>query len=102
MLNLQLKVRPETAERLQKILGYTQDQETFAENIIAYQIAEMKKGNLNIRIDLKQFEEKYQMDTGTFYSEFVQGKLDDTEDYIVWAGLYEMLKKNEIRLQELV
>ncbi len=102
MLNLQLKVPAETARRLKKVLEYTQNQETFAENIIAYQIAEMKKGNLNMRLDLKQFEEKYQMNSEIFYREFVQGKLEDTEDYMVWAGLYEMLEKNKTRLQELV
>jgi len=44
MLNLQLKLRPETEQRLKRILGYTHDQETFVKNIIAYQIAELKKG----------------------------------------------------------
>jgi hypothetical protein len=46
MLNLQLKLRPEIAQRLEKILGYTHDQESFVQNIIAYQITELKKGNL--------------------------------------------------------
>jgi len=101
MLNLQLKLRPETEQRLKRILGYTHDQETFVKNIIAYQIAELKKGNLNIRLDLKQFEEKYQMNTEAFYQNFEQGKLEDSEDYMIWAGLYEILAKNTTRLQEL-
>ena len=101
MLNLQLKLRPETEQRLKRILGYTHDQEMFAQNIIAYQIAELKRGNLNIRPDLKQFEEKYQMNTDAFYRQFEQGKLEDSEDYMIWAGLYEMLEKNATRLQEI-
>jgi hypothetical protein len=101
MLNLQLKLRPETAQRLEKILGYTHDQESFVQNIIAYQITELKKGNLNIRLDLKNFEEKYQMDTEAFYRKFEQGKLEDSEDNMIWAGLYEMLEKNTTRLREL-
>jgi len=101
MLNLQLKLRPETEQRLKRILGYTHDQEMFAQNIIAYQIAELKRGNLNIRLDLKQFEEKYQMNTDAFYRQFEQGKLEDSEDYMIWAGLYEMLENNATRLQEI-
>jgi len=101
MINLQLKLRPETAQRLKKILGDAHDQEMFAQNIIAYQIAELKKGNLNIRLDLKQFEEKYQMSTETFYDQFEQGKIEDSEDNMIWAGLCEMLEKNTTRLREL-
>jgi len=76
------------------------DPETFAQNIIAYQIAELKRGILNLRLDLKGFE-KYQLSTDDFYRQFGQGATDDREDYVVWAGLYEMLHRDEERLQEL-
>ena len=101
MLNLQLEIQPQTEQRLKRILAFTHDQEVFAQNIIAYQIAELKKGILNIRLDLKQFEEQYQLDSDIFYQQFEQGQLEDSEDYLLWAGLYEMLHKNTARLQEL-
>jgi hypothetical protein len=41
------------------------------------------------------------MSSESFYKRFSQGKLDDRSDYIQWAGLYEMLNKNEKRLQGL-
>ena len=80
---------------------HIQDEETFAQNIIAYQIAELQKGVLNIRLDLEQFEDKYQQSSKEFYQQFEQGKIDDREDFILWAGLYEMLQDSEHRLQEL-
>lgn len=101
MLNLQLQIQPQTEHRLKRILAFTHDQEVFAQNIIAYQIAELKKGILNIRLDLKQFEEQYQLDSEIFYQQFEEGQLEDSEDYLLWAGLYEMLHKNTARLQEL-
>ena len=101
MLNLQLHVRPHTEQQLKKILMATQDQERFAQNIIAYHIAELQKGILNIRLDLKQFEEQHQLSTETFYQRFQEGNLGDNEDAMIWAGLYEMLQMNEQRLQEL-
>ena len=100
MLDLRLDVRPNTAQRLKKVIELAPDSETFAQNIIAYQIAELKHGR-NLRLDLMGFEEKYQLSTPDFYSEFSQGKTDDREDYMVWAGLYEMLNKNEEQLQGL-
>ena len=41
MLDLRLDVRPNTAQRLKKVLELAPDSETFAQNIIAYQIAEL-------------------------------------------------------------
>ena len=101
MLDIHLDVQPQTAQRLRKMLAFYPDQETFAQNIIAYQIAELKKGVLNLRLDLRQLEEKYQLSTQDFYQQFSQGVMDDSEDFIVWAGLYEMLRENEKRLQGL-
>ncbi len=99
MLNLQLDVQPQTAKRLRQILDLHPDQEAFAQSIIAYQIAELKYGILNLRLDLDQYEEKYQSTSEDFYQQFAQGNTDDREDYIVWAGLCEMLLENEERLQ---
>jgi len=101
MLHLELDIQPQTATRLKKILASAPDEEAFAQNVIAYQVAELHKGLLNIRIDLKQFEERYQQSTADFYQQFEDGQTDDSEDSILWAGLYEMLQDNELQLQDL-
>lgn len=54
--------------------------------------------DFHLQFDLKRYEQKYQLATEDFYRQFSQGATDDREDYIVWAGLYEMLCKNEERL----
>jgi len=102
MLHLELNIQPQTAQRLKKILASAPNEETFARNVIAYQIAELRKGMLNIRMDLKQFEDKYQQSTADFYRQFEQGEMDDSEDALLWAGLYEMLQDNERKIQDLV
>ncbi|XOF34256.1 MAG: hypothetical protein ACL93V_02880 [Candidatus Electrothrix sp. YB6] len=101
MFNLQLQLDPKTEQRLKTILAHTENEETFAQNIIAYQISEMQKSLLNIRLDLKSFEEKYNQSTETFYQQYEQGLTEDSEDAMLWAGLYEMLRDNERRLREL-
>jgi hypothetical protein len=101
MLNLQLHIQPQTEKKLKKILTYAQDEEMFAQNIIVYQIRELQKGILNLRVDMKEFEEKYQMSSEEFYKQFSQGISGDNEDFIVWSGIYEMLRENEMKLREL-
>ena len=65
------------------------------------QIAELRKGIVNIRLDLKQFEDTYGQSSEDFYRQFERGQTEDTEDMMRWAGLVEMLQENERRLQEL-
>ena len=101
MLNFNLNVQPKTAKRLKKALEYSRDEETFAQSFIAYQIAELRRAILNLRLEVKSFEEKYKMPSASFFKKFNQGQMDDSEDFILWAGVCEMLEKNEARLRGL-
>lgn len=101
MVNIQLQLQPQTEERLRKILTQYHNHEVFVQNIIAYQIAELKRAILNIRLDLQQFEQKYQLETEEFYQQFQTGSLEDTEDFMIWAGIYEMFCENRRKLEEL-
>lgn len=101
MLDLHLDIQPHTAQKLKKIFEFHPDSEVFAQNLIAYQVAELKRGILNLQLDLQKYEETYQMSSANFYEQFTEGNLDDREEFIMWAGLYEMLLENEKRLQEL-
>ncbi|MCX6067930.1 MAG: hypothetical protein NT121_19605 [Chloroflexi bacterium] len=101
MLNLHLNVDPKTARRLKKVLEYSRDEETFAQNVIAYQLAELRRGSLNLRLDLQAFEQKYKLSSHDFYQKFSQGEMGDDEEVITWAGLVEMLDENEKRLRGL-
>lgn len=47
MFQLQLHVDPKTEQRLKTILAHTEDEETFARNIIACQISEIRKSLLS-------------------------------------------------------
>lgn len=101
MLDFQLSVQPETEKRLKKILNTIKDPENFAQSIIDYQIAELQKSNLNLKLELADLEKQYQMTSEEFSQKFSQGILGDAEDFIIWSGLYEMLLQNEANLHEL-
>ncbi len=40
--------------------------------------------------DLKQFEQKFNMNSALFYQRFQNGELGDNMDFFEWAGLYEL------------
>lgn len=101
MLDLQLNLQEKTANRFLKILNLYTDQEKFAQNIIDYQVQELKRGIFNLELDMKTFEKEYQLSSGEFYDKFSNGKIDDREDYLLWAGQYELLQENKKQLQGL-
>ena len=96
-----LDLKNETKEKLKKILDQYSDKEVFTKNIIEYETSQLKKGIINIQLDLKTFEKKYGLSSNDFYQKFKSGEYGDDEDYIIWAGIYEMLKQNQKRLMEL-
>lgn len=55
--------------------------------------------------EIKQYEQKYGLASADFYALYSQGFLDDgeyeeTEDFSIWAGLYEIKLDREHEFQE--
>lgn len=40
--------------------------------------------------ELQEFEQRFGMDSATFYTHFGTGEAGDAMDYFEWAGLYEL------------
>jgi hypothetical protein len=47
---------------------------------------------------LKIYEEKYNMSSVLFYDKFKKGEVDDSADFMIWAGVYEIKVKSKKRL----
>ena len=101
MIDLCLDLEKETEKKFNKILDQYANKEIFAQNIIEYEISELKKGIINMQIDLRKYENKYDLTSENFFKKFESDELGDDEDYIIWAGIYEMFNNNNKRLQEL-
>lgn len=46
-----------------------------------------------LRGQLQAFETRYSMKTAEFYPRFLRGEMGDERDFIVWAGLQELLER---------
>lgn len=51
--------------------------------------------------DLREFEERYRMDSAAFYSRFEAGDLGDAMDFFEWAGLYELYQNLQEKVHDL-
>lgn len=65
---------------------------------------EIKIINIGIRKtqeNLQKLEDKYKMDSNTFYREYSSGEMGDDIEYIRWAGEVETLMRLQRNLKEL-
>ncbi|MDO8142576.1 MAG: hypothetical protein Q6358_13835 [Candidatus Brocadiales bacterium] len=49
--------------------------------------------------DLRNYEDKFKMDSETFYKKYLSGEVGDDFEYIRWAGEVGTLKKLEKNLK---
>lgn len=53
MLNISLNLDRKNEHKLETILSQYENNETFAQNIIEYEISQLKRAIINIKIDMK-------------------------------------------------
>ena len=46
-----------------------------------------------LRQQLQDFERRYALESSDFYARFQRGEMGDHRDFIVWAGLQELLQQ---------
>lgn len=93
---MNITLQPRTERKVQN-----QNPEKFIEEIISAQIQELKRAIFNLQHELTLFEQKYKLSSVNFYQQYQQGILDDQEDFMLWAGSYELFLDNQQRLAEL-
>ncbi|MFQ5813235.1 MAG: hypothetical protein ACE5I2_08625 [Anaerolineae bacterium] len=52
-----------------------------------------KVGLDGLRQQIQDFEARYSLETSEFYARFLHGEMGDKRDFIVWAGLHELLQR---------
>jgi hypothetical protein len=65
------------------------------ERQLLFQRFEEEQTRHEIRSKLHQYEQRYGLSSEEFYTQFMSGSLGDAEDYMEWAGFYEMLQPVE-------
>ena len=72
--------------------------EVLFDEFIAYCIHRIKRGIARMQLDLEIYEKKYNMNTLDFYKQFEAGALGDENDFMLWAGIYELQLDTKNRL----
>ncbi len=79
----------------------TQGLKTLVKGALENEIKIITIGIKKTQENLQKLEDKYEMDSETFYSKYFSGDMGDKTEYIKWAGEIETLKRLQQNLMEL-
>lgn len=99
MTQILLNIDNQKAKKFNALIEFFGDNEKFVDSVLDYNKNLFELELKKIQSDLEKFENKYQMSSDKFYKKFESGKLDDSKDFIIWSGIYDLkisrLKKLE-------
>ncbi|MDX2249159.1 MAG: hypothetical protein SF052_20395 [Bacteroidia bacterium] len=102
MAQVTIELENHLAEKLNKLVSFFGDKETLFASFIEYHKKKAEREISRMQQDLDKFEEKYKMSSPIFFEQFESGKLNDSHDFILWSGIYEMQLARKQKLQELI
>jgi hypothetical protein len=86
---------------LEELAKLGSDDEVFInaiDKLTKYKINELEKDINDIEISLKEFEEKYGLESTEFIKKFESSEMGDEMDFMEWASLYDMKERLKNRL----
>ncbi len=101
MAQITIELDNSLAEKLDSLVRFFGSKDMMFSQFIEYHRKNAQREIARMQIDLDAYEAQYEMDSETFYQSFEEGDLDDSKDYMLWSGIYEMQLDSKKRLAEL-
>ena len=79
----------------------TQELKSLVKGALENEIKIITIGIKKTQENLQKLEDKYKIDSETFYKKYSDGEMGDQIEYIKWAGEIETLKRLQQNLMEL-
>ena len=102
MQTISFELQSKLAKRIEKYLQFFGNKEIMFDKFIEYHIHRIKREIAIMQRDLEEYEKQYGMSSDKFYEQFESGELGDSQDFIVWSGIYEMQMDCKQKLQKLL
>lgn len=101
MSKITIDLNPDTASKLDSFVKAFGSKEILFEEFISFHKSKLTREIVQMQIELDAFEKKYNMDSKELYEKFEKGLLGDENDYMIWAGIFEMQKDSREKLKKL-
>jgi hypothetical protein len=101
MAQITIELDESLAGKLDSLIRFFGSTDKMFDKFLEYHRKNAQREVARIQADLDLYEQKYDMSSESFYKAFENGDLDDSKDYMLWSGIYEMQLASRKRLSEL-
>ncbi len=101
MTQITINLDTDVAKQWNKLVNLFGNQNALFSDFIEFYKRNTQREIARIEVDLATYEDKYNMASEAFYEKFERGELEDSQDFIVWSGIYEMQLESKKKLAEL-
>ncbi|MEL6717822.1 MAG: hypothetical protein AAFO82_00775 [Bacteroidota bacterium] len=99
--NVTIELENDLAQKVNKLVQFFGSKELLFTNLIEFHQKRIRREIAQIQKDLNQYEQQYEMSSAVFFEQFENGQLEDSQDFILWSGIYEMQLNSKNKLEEL-
>lgn len=101
MKQITLELDNQLAEKWKEIVGFFGDDNQLIISVIDYHRKKLRRTIARLQLDLEKYEKTYNMSSLDFYQRFDAGEMDDSKDFMLWAGVYELWLNRQDKLKQL-
>ncbi len=101
MLTLKIKLSSDIEEKINYLIAKQGNIENFLKDFLIYKTLQLEKAIFEMEKDLHKYERKYKISSSDFYKKYESGEFEDKNNYMIWAGIYEMIQENKDELKKL-
>jgi len=102
MQQIIIDLQPAIANKFNKYVQLFGSKELLFDKFIDYHINRIKREIVRMQNELEKYEKKYNLKTSDFYKQFEQGEFGDENDFMIWAGIYELQLDSKNKLATLL
>lgn len=102
MAQITIELENNLADKMDKLIQFFGSKDLLFAHFIDFHRKKIQREIARIQKDLDQYEKQYDMTSAVFFAQFEDGQLEDSQDFILWSGIYEMHLSSKKKLEELV
>jgi len=98
MQQIVIDLQPQIANKFNAYVQLFGSKDLLFEKFVDYHVNRTKREIVRMQLELDKFEEKYHINTNEFYKAFENGQFGDENDFMIWAGIYELQVDSKSKL----
>lgn len=101
MTKVTIELENNIAKKWNNLIQFFGNDNILFEDFVNFHRNKIKREIIHLEKDLESFEKKYNLLSKDFYAQFEAGKLEDSNDFIIWSGVYEMTLNSKQNLEKI-